>query len=106
MRRSFYVDDGVTSVEDVETATRLARDTIGLCTEGGFTLHQFLSNEPSLMEVLSPDSSERSLSVEVGRQHTSQFEKALCIRWDTGDDALSFHIDIPDEPMTRRGILS
>ena len=106
VRRNFYVDDGVTSVEDTETPTQLASDTIKLCGEGGFTLHKFISNEPTVIEALSPYVSRTNLSVEVGRQHPSQFEQALGITWDTVEDTLSFHIEIPDKPMTRRGILS
>ena len=106
VKRNFYVDDGVTSVEDAETATQLAQDTIKLCAEGGFKLHKFVSNEPSVIEALPPDASRHDPSVEVARQHSSQFEQALGIQWDTVRDTLNFRITVPDRPMTRRGILS
>ncbi|XP_043220267.1 uncharacterized protein LOC122380835 [Amphibalanus amphitrite] len=49
VRRNFYVDDGLTSVPDVESAVDLAKRTIDLCAKGGFNLRKFASNESEVL---------------------------------------------------------
>ena len=45
LRRSFYVDDSLKSVRDVNTAICLLYEVIKLCAEGGFRLTKFVSNK-------------------------------------------------------------
>ena len=45
LRRSFYVDDSLKSVRDVNTAICLLYEVIKLCAEGGFWLTKFVSNK-------------------------------------------------------------
>ncbi|XP_043227504.1 uncharacterized protein LOC122384292 [Amphibalanus amphitrite] len=46
VRHNFYVDDGLISVPDADTAARLAMDTIHLCADGGFKLNKrYVSNK-------------------------------------------------------------
>ena len=40
VRRNFYVDDGLKSVQFVEEAKELIKNTKSLCQKGGFRLHK------------------------------------------------------------------
>lgn len=42
--RNFYVDDGVTSLEDTEKAIKVADEARNLCAMGGLWLHKFMSD--------------------------------------------------------------
>ena len=106
VRSSFYVDDGLVSVPDADTAVRIARDTINLCADGGFRLHKFVANDPSVIARLPPDNvSKSTTTVDVSLHHPT-YEQALGVKWNTELDTLHINVDIPDRPVTRRGILS
>ena len=106
VRGSFYVDDGLISVSDADAAVRIARSTIDLCADGGFRLHKFVSNDQSVIARLPPDSvSKDKTSVDVSLHHPT-YEQALGVKWDTEMDTLHINVNIPDRPVTRRGILS
>ena len=105
VRSSFYVDDGLLSVSDADTAVRVARDTINLCADGGFRLNKFVFNDPSVIAKLPPDNVSKSASVDVSLHHPT-YEQALAVKWDTKMDTLHINVDVPDRPVTRRGILS
>ena len=47
IRREFYVDDGLKSVEEAVT---LIKDTKEMCKRGGFNLHKFVSNNKDVIE--------------------------------------------------------
>jgi len=44
LKRDFYVDDGVTSVETVQEAKELIEAATKICSKGNVRLHKFLSN--------------------------------------------------------------
>ncbi|XP_043232395.1 uncharacterized protein LOC122386819 [Amphibalanus amphitrite] len=106
VRHNFYVDDGLISVPDADTAARLAMDTIHLCADGGFKLNKFVSNDPSVVASLPPDSVSKAMtSVDVSLHHPT-YEQALGLKWNTETDTLHINVDLADKPITRRGILS
>ena len=41
VKRNFYVDDGLKSVQSVDQAKELIKNTKSLCQRGGFRLHKF-----------------------------------------------------------------
>lgn len=49
MRRDFYVDDGLKSVKDVDTAIELNQKTQGMCARAGLKLHKFSSNKKEVI---------------------------------------------------------
>ncbi|XP_043209382.1 uncharacterized protein LOC122374611 [Amphibalanus amphitrite] len=106
VRRNFYVDDGLTSVPDVESAVDLAKRTIDLCAKGGFNLRKFASNESEVLLQLPANRRAKDLQeVEVMSEMTA-LEHTLGIRWNLRDDTLGFSFETPERPPTRRGILS
>ena len=52
MRRNFYVDDGLMSVESVDHATKLIEETRLMCAKGNLRLHTFISNSREVMETI------------------------------------------------------
>lgn len=47
--RNFYVDEGVTSLEDTEMAIKVADEARKLCATGGLRLHKFMSNDGAVL---------------------------------------------------------
>ena len=107
IRKDFYVDDGLTSTPDADTAAQLVKNTANMCKEGGFKLNKFVSNDPEVMKRIPPEDRSKNLqNVEIGKEDHPLFEQALGITWNASDDTLHFSVDLPKKPPTRRGILS
>jgi Pao retrotransposon peptidase/Family of unknown function (DUF5641)/Protein of unknown function (DUF1759) len=99
--KNFYVDDGLISVDGVDSAKELIREVREICASGNLRLHKFMSNDPRTLESLP--ASELS-------QVMDNFELAsgyaLGIRWHTSSDQFTFSECDFKSPCTRRGILS
>ena len=52
IRRNFYVDDGLTSVETIDEATKLIEEARMMCAKGNLRLHKFISNSREVMEAI------------------------------------------------------
>ena len=104
--QEFYVDDGVTSVENVEVAIQLVTESRELCAKGKLRLHKFISNNQSVVD--SIPAKERAVGlqeVDLGGRGLPA-ERALGVRWCIGSDAFTFQVQVKEQPETRRGILS
>ena len=106
VRRNFYVDDGLKSVQFVEEAKELIKNTKSLCQKGGFRLHKFTSNNKEVLssvpqEDRAIDTKDRHLVNDV-----TAIERALGVHWCIESDTLQFRIIVQDKPLSRRGILS
>lgn len=55
IKKHFYVDDGLISVDSVDTAIKLVREAQNLCAKGKLHLHKFTSNNREVLESI-PDS--------------------------------------------------
>ena len=81
MRRNLYVDDGLKSVQFVEEAKELIKNTKSLCQKGGFRLHKFTSNHK---EVMSPVPQEDRATDRKDCHLVNDFtaiERALGVHW-------------------------
>ena len=54
VRRNFYVDDCLKSVDSVEEAVELASELKNLLVRGGFNLTKWTSNHPAVLEAIPP----------------------------------------------------
>lgn len=100
--KDFYVDDGVTSVENVSKAIQLAQEARKLCTAGGLRLHKFMCNDKAVLE--SIPSSERAAEVkalDVAFKDV-KLERALGIHWHIESDTFRLCLCLKDQPATRR----
>ncbi|XP_051803238.1 uncharacterized protein LOC127533647 [Acanthochromis polyacanthus] len=106
IRKNFYVDDGLVSVESVGTAIKLVREAQNVCAKGRLHLHKFISNNRQVLESI-PDS-ERAIGVhDVDLSHAElPVQTVLGVKWSVDSDTFSFKVDLEVKPATRRGILS
>ena len=104
VKRNFYVDDCLKSVNSDHDAINLVKDLTELLKTGGFRLTKWLSNSRQVME--SIPESERAKSVKNLDFGHAPIERALGVQWCISSDTFGFSIAIKDRPATRRGILS
>ena len=100
---NFYVDDGLISVADFNTATSLIEGVKNLCALGCLKLHKFASNSKEVMQAIPLE--DRA----TGSSHLpalDEIERALGVQWCLESDCFLFRITISDRPLTRRGVLS
>ena len=106
VRKNFYVDDCLTSVESSSQAVNLAAQLRDLLSRGGFRLLKWFSNRPEVMETI-PESERASsvldLDLDKGRL---PLERTLGLRWDMQQDMFIFDATLKSKPNTHRGILS
>ncbi|XP_043198408.1 uncharacterized protein LOC122368497 [Amphibalanus amphitrite] len=106
VRHDFYVDDGLISTPDKTSACDLAGSATMLCSKGGFQLHQFTSNEPDVIASIPEENRSKNLQNKDVVDEYKPVEQALGLSWNIQDDTLLLTGDLPDRPVTRRGILS
>ena len=61
MRRVCYVDDGLKSVKDVDTAIELIHKTKGTFSKAGLKLHKFSSNKKEVIQAVAPEDRAKGL---------------------------------------------
>ena len=106
MKDDFYIDDGLTSVQDVETAVSLIDATRKLCARGGFTVHKIVSNTVDVVKSVPVESRCAGLQkLDVG-SGSLPVERTLGVEWDTETDTFSIHVRPRTKDVNRRGILS
>lgn len=104
--RDFYVDDGVTSVETVQGAIKMAKEARELCEKGGLRLHKFVSNNTDVLNSIPSSEHATDTKAKDLTFNETQTERALGIYWNVEKDCFTFNITLKDQPPTRRGILS
>ncbi|XP_051164963.1 uncharacterized protein LOC127291122, partial [Leptopilina boulardi] len=99
-----YVDDVFLGGSDKTSTLKVRDQVINMTNAGGFPLRKWFSNSPDLLDGL--DSADHGLAVEIPFDDSSGF-KVLGIFWKPSDDAFHFKtFEIPEEPATKRSILS
>ena len=81
IRRDFYVDDGLKSVESVSATINLIHNCKAICARAGLRLHKFSSNKKEVIQaVYSDDRAKERLSSELlapcGVQRRTVFNSA------------------------------
>ena len=104
VKRNFYVDDCLKSVQGEEEAIRLTDDLRRLLGKGGFNLTKWVSNSRRVIESLPV--SERAGTFKDLHDGQLPVERALGVRWDVERDKFCFKIEVRSKPLTRRGLLS
>ena len=104
VRDSFYVDDCLKSVDDVDAAIRLVKELDLLLKSGGFNLSKYVSNCRSLLsEICESDLSPTIVNLDFDRLPVN---KTLGVFWNTDSDNFEIKVSLKQKPATRRGILS
>ena len=106
VRRNFYVDDCLTSVDKEDTAIQLIEDLRKTCAYDGFHLTQFVCNRRIVLQTIPVQECEsKFIALDLG-QDNLPIERALGVHWCVESDVFRFRIVLNDKPATRRGILS
>ena len=106
LRRNFYVDDGLVSVDSVSEAVDVMKNIKEMCHRGGFNLHKFTSNSKEVLkQILVKDRAETVRNLNLGYD-ALPLERALGVQWCADSDTFKFVISLAEKPCTRRGILS
>ena len=103
---NFYVDDGLKSVSTPEAAISLIKKTKSLCQKGGFNLHEFTSNHKAMIGTIPHEDRSKDLQTLDKTKDILPVPRALGVQWCIESDILQFRVELKDQPLTRRGILT
>ncbi|XP_045078573.1 uncharacterized protein LOC123491568 [Coregonus clupeaformis] len=106
IQKSFYVDDGLASVESENQAIQLAKEARELCRTGKLRLHKLISNSKEVLTTIPEEECAKAvkdLTMMLGEPH---MERALGVQWCVTSDELQFRVVVKENPLTRRGVLS
>lgn len=104
VKKSFYVDDCLTSVSNESAGVKVISDLSHLLSRGGFRLTKWISSSETIMRNVSPDERAKVANeLEIGGKCS---ERVLGMKWNIVNDAFEFDINLPEKPPTRRGLLS
>lgn len=106
LRRNFYVDDLLGSSKDGRSAARLISSVQAMCAAGGFRLTKFVANDKTVLEPIDEKDRAKLVTNLELTQSTPSVERVLGVCWCVENDAFGFRINVQDQPLTRRGILS
>ena len=99
-----YVDDLVTERESLQEVEKIKSDSLELFEKGGFKLHKWQSNEPSLET--NDLNSEKELNFAKEHLGTKANEtKILGLNWDKQRDIFRVEIPTESQSLTKRNIL-
>lgn len=106
IKKNFYVDDGLISVDSVDTTIKLVREAQNLCAKGKLHLDKFISNSREVLETI-PDSERASGVQDVNLKHEElPVQTVLGVRWSVNSDTFTLNVNLDGKPVIRRGILS
>ncbi|XP_033727618.1 uncharacterized protein LOC117316950 [Pecten maximus] len=107
VQRNFYVDDGLTSCDDVDSAVSLMKRTQQtLSANGKIRLHKIASNNQEVLDAFNSEDIAKDISGIDIQQEQIPLQRSLDIQWDLRNDSFTFLIDFEDKPYTRRGVLA
>lgn len=104
IRRNFYVDDMLKSVNEVTKAKTLVAGVQAGCASGGFRLTKFVSNSREVLDSVPVEHRAPSVA-NLDLLNSLPVERALGTQWCVEDDTLGFRIEMKDSPLSRKGIL-
>ncbi len=106
VKKSFYVDDGLTGADDVKTAITLQEQLQVLFSRGGILLRKWNSSEASVLRGISPELRESRELRPIS--DASSYTKTLGLEWNTATDQFRLTISkLPSsENITKRMLAS
>ena len=102
----FYVDDGLTSQPVEKDAISLVKGAQAALATANLRLHKVASNSIEVMEAFSAEDRATIVRDLDLRQDTLPAQRTLGVQWDLEKDVLTFSVNLPNKPFTRRGVLS
>ena len=107
VKESFYVDDGLPSVETKQEAILLHHQLQDLFNRGGFKLHKWDSNSSEVLNSISPEIRTMKTTFNLGNSDT--FVKTLGMEYNSNQDHFRFsstNLSVEGLDITKREVLS
>lgn len=89
IEKGHYVDDMLASVDSEEDAIKLAKDVRHIHQQGGFTMRNWISNSPAVIQALG-DTATKEKSMDGNKDVI--LEKVLGMWWDTETDTFRYKL--------------
>ena len=103
---SFYVDDLMKSFVDEETAIHIMDKVQNTLAQSGFNLTSFASNSRAVLNSIPKEKLSKQLENVNIDWEDLPCERALGIKWNPNNDTIGYHVNLPEQPATKRGLLS
>ncbi|XP_039451742.1 uncharacterized protein LOC120430700 [Culex pipiens pallens] len=103
VRNACYVDDILAGADTPEEAIECLRQLQGLLGRGGFPIHKWSSNTPTVMDQIPESEREKLIDLD---GLSGGVVKALGLYWCPGDDDFRFTATQSDAEATKRRVLS
>ena len=104
INESFYVDDLLVSYDNEEEAIENVNKVRSALKSASFNLTSFSSNSEYVLKSMTNDYKENdNTTVNMPELKTTG---ALGMKWNTIDDTIGYEVKLPDQPNTKRGVLS
>ncbi|XP_063406169.1 uncharacterized protein LOC134690125 [Mytilus trossulus] len=105
--RNFYVDDGLLSCQNFETAVDLVKSTQSALSSGGdLRLHKIASNSKHLLSQFPVDDLAKNLKDLKFENDCLPLQRSLGMAWDINNDCFTFEVTHDIKPFSKRGVLS
>ncbi|MEL7338835.1 MAG: DUF1759 domain-containing protein [Bacteroidota bacterium] len=106
IKRNFYVDDLLKSVQSQTEAMALMKDVVQLCADGGFNLTKFIANDKEVLKSIPEEKRRKNVKEFEITDQSLPTEKALGVVWNVEEDRFGFQVELKEKLVTRRGMLS
>lgn len=106
VKQNFYVDDCLKSSTTEREAIKTMKALIALCQKGGFILEKWISNSRVLLQSISVDQRAKDLKELDLDRDKLPLERALGLQWCVETDSFKFKLEVKQQSLTRRGMLS
>ncbi|KAI2646661.1 NEDD4 family-interacting protein 2 [Labeo rohita] len=106
VNRNFYMDDLLKSLPLEEDAVAMVKDLITICSRGGFTLTQWISNSREVLQSIPVELRSQTLKELDLAKDELPVDRALGLQWCIEMDSFKFKVKVKEKPSTKRGMLS
>ena len=104
--RNFYVDNGLTSLANVQQAIELVKNAQASLATANLPLYKVVSNSVEVMEAFPAKDRGNDLR-DLDLHHDSlPAQRSLGFFWNLEMDAFTYKVTLPEKPFIRRGVLS
>ena len=104
--RNFYVDGGLTSLLSTQGATDLVKSAQATLATANLRFHEVVLYSVEVMEAFLAEDRAKDVR-DLDLCHDSlPAQRSLGVSWDLETDAFTFKVSLPENPFTRRGVLS
>ena len=103
VKRHFYVDDCLMGLGSEKAAIQMVEDLNALCKRGGFVLEKWISNSRTVLQTKQKAKELKDLDLD---RDNLPLERALGLLWCVESDSFKFKMEVKQQALTRRGMLS